>query len=113
LQSHLEAASGTDLTEFFLDWVYNQGYPIYNINVQRMPANQARITINQTQSNASVSFFEMPVPVRLTGSGGQQQDYVLNNTTNGQQFVVDVPFTPTGVVFNLRKTSSPRTAQRL
>lgn len=103
LQSHLEAASGTDLTEFFLDWVYNQGYPIYNINVQRMPANQARITINQTQSNASVSFFEMPVPVRLTGSGGQQQDYVLNNTTNGQQFVVDVPFTPTGVVFNPKK----------
>lgn len=103
LQSHLEAASGTDLTEFFSDWVYNQGYPIYNVNVQRMPANQARITINQTQSNASVSFFEMPVPVRLTGSGGQQQDYVLNNTTNGQQFVVDVPFTPTGVVFNPKK----------
>lgn len=103
LQSHLEAASGTDLTEFFSDWVYNQGYPIYNINVQRMPANQARITINQTQSNASVSFFEMPVPVRLTGTGGQQQDYVLNNTTNGQQFIVDVPFTPTGVVFNPKK----------
>ncbi len=103
LQSHLEAASGTDLTEFFLDWVYNQGYPIYNINVQRISANQARITINQTQSFASVSFFEMPVPVRLTGSGGQQQDYVLNNTTNGQQFVVDVPFTPTGVVFNPKK----------
>lgn len=103
LQSHLETASGANLTEFFNDWVYNQGYPIYNISVQNLPAGQARVTINQTQSDASVSFFEMPVPVRLTGSGGQQQDFVLNNTTNGQQFIVDLPFEPTGVVFDPRK----------
>jgi len=103
LQSHLETASGVSLTEFFNDWVYNQGYPIYSINARNLPAGQARITINQTQSHSSVSFFEMPVPVRLTGSGGQQQDYVLNNTTNGQQFIVDVPFVVTGVVFNPKK----------
>jgi aminopeptidase N len=103
LQSHLEAASGMDLTEFFADWVYGQGYPIYTIAVQNMPAGQVRITVNQTQSNASVSFFEMPVPVRLTGSGGQQQDFILPNTTNGQQFVVNASFEPTGVVFNPKK----------
>ena len=28
----METASGTDLTEFFSDWVYNQGYPSYTIN---------------------------------------------------------------------------------
>ncbi|NHM06560.1 T9SS type A sorting domain-containing protein [Flavobacterium sp. CYK-4] len=103
LQSHLEAASSTDLTEFFNDWVYNQGYPTYNITANNLGNGQARITINQSQSNASVSFFEMPVPVRLTGIGGQFQDYVLNHTSNGQQFIVDVPFTVTGVVFDIRK----------
>ena len=103
LQSHLEATSGFDLTEFFSDWVYNEGYPIYNIAATNIAAGQARITINQSQSNASVSFFEMPVPIRLTGSGGQQQDYVLENTTNAQQFIVDVPFTVTGVVFDTKK----------
>ena len=103
LQAHLEAASGVSLTEFFNDWVYNQGYPIYNISANNITAGQASITINQTQSSPTVSFFEMPVPVRLTGSGGQQQDYVLENTTNGQQFVVNVPFTVTGVTFNPNK----------
>jgi aminopeptidase N len=103
LQSHLEATSGFDLTEFFSDWVYNQGYPIYNIAATNIAPGQAQITINQSQSNASVSFFEMPIPVRLTGSGGQQQDYILENTTNAQQFIVDVPFTVTGVVFDPKK----------
>lgn len=103
LKGHLEAASGTDLTEFFNDWVYNQGYPTYNIAARNLGNGQARITINQTQSNASVSFFEMPVPIRLTGNGGQFQDYVLNHTTNGQQFIVDVPFTVTGVAFDIKK----------
>ncbi|WP_309641297.1 M1 family aminopeptidase [Flavobacterium sp.] len=104
LQSHLEATSGISLTEFFNDWVYGTGYPIYTITTHNLSATQTRITINQTQSTGStVSFFEMPVPVRLTGSGGQQQDYVLNNTTNGQQFIVDVPFIPTGVIFNPKK----------
>ena len=103
LQSHLEAASGVSLTEFFNDWIYNQGYPTYTISAHNLAGGQARVTINQTQSDASVSFFEMPVPVRLTGSGGQQQDYVLDNTTNGQQFIVNVPFTVTGVVFNVKK----------
>ena len=103
LKAHLEAVSGLNLTEFFNDWVYNQGYPIYNITAHNIGAGQTRITINQTQSNSSVSFFEMPVPVRLTGVGGQFQDYVLDNTTNGQQFTVAVPFTATGLQFDVRK----------
>jgi aminopeptidase N len=104
LQSHLEATSGISLTEFFNDWIYGTGYPIYTITSHNLSATQTRITINQTQSNgSSVSFFEMPVPVRLTGAAGQQQDYVLENTTNGQQFTVTVPFTPTGIVFNVKK----------
>ncbi len=103
LKTHLEAASGLSLTEFFNDWVYNQGYPIYTVSAQTVAAGQVRITLNQTQSDPSVSFFELPVPVRLTGAGGQQQDYVLDNTSNGQQFVVNVPFTPTGIEFNPKK----------
>ncbi|MBL0013651.1 MAG: T9SS type A sorting domain-containing protein [Flavobacterium sp.] len=103
LQSHLEATSGMNLTEFFSDWVYNQGYPSYSITAHNLGNGQARITVNQTQSNSSVSFFEMPVPVRLTGSGGQQLDLVLENTTNGQQFIVNVPFTVTGVTFDPKK----------
>ncbi|WNM19827.1 M1 family aminopeptidase [Flavobacterium capsici] len=100
LKGHLEAVYGQSLTEFFNDWVYNQGYPTYTITAQNWGTGQARFTVSQTQSDASVSFFEMPVPVRIFGSGGQQYDVVLQNTTNNQQFIVNVPFTITSVSFD-------------
>ena len=67
LKQHLEAASGMDLTEFFNDWVYNQGYPRYTISAYNSAAGQVKVRVNQTQSHPSVSYFEMPVPVRLRG----------------------------------------------
>lgn len=103
LQTKLEAVYGSSLTEFFNDWVYNQGYPKYTIIVENIGAGQAKITINQTTTDASVPFFEMPVPIRLTGAGGLSQDFVVNNTVNGQQFTVSVPFSVTGVLFDPKK----------
>jgi len=103
LKSHLEAVYGNSLTEFFNDWVYNQGYPIYNITVQNTAVGQAKITVGQTTSHTSVPFFEMPVPVRLMGANGQSLDVVVNNTLNGEQFIVSVPFTVTRVLFDPNK----------
>ena len=102
-KSHLEAAYGSSLTEFLNDWLFNQGYPTYDIVAQNWGTGQAKITVNQTQSHASVSFFEMPLQIRLTGSGGQIHDVVVNNTTNGEQFIVSVPFVVTGVTFDPNK----------
>lgn len=103
LQAHLELASGQNLSEFFNDWVYKQGYPTYTISTQYMNGTNYRITVNQAQSHNSVTYFEMPVPIRLTGAGGQTLDVKLDNTFNGQQFVVSVPFTVTGVTFDRLK----------
>jgi aminopeptidase N len=103
LKSHLETVSGMSLTEFFNDWVYGQGYPSYQFQVQNLANNQVQITINQTQSHPSVSFFEMPVPVRLLGSNGEQLNLVLNHTTNNQIFIENVPFTVTSMLFDPQK----------
>ena len=100
LKEHLEVVYGQDLTEFFNDWVYNQGYPTYSITAQNWGSGQVRFVINQSQSDASVSYFEMPLEVRLTGAGGEEQDVVVDNTFNGQEFIVSVPFTVTGVQFD-------------
>ena len=102
LQAHMEAVSGQDLDEFFNDWLYRQGYPTYNITVQNWGPGQARFVVNQTQSHSSVSFFEMPVPVRITGAGGQQATVVLDNTSNGQVIIAPVPFVVTGIQVNPR-----------
>jgi aminopeptidase N len=101
LQAHLEAASGKDLGGFFKDWYIGQGYPTYQINWSQNTANQLFFTVKQVQSHPSVSYFELPLPVRLIGTQGQIKDIVLNHSTNGQSFqeyadfvVVSVEFDP-------------------
>ena len=103
LKSHLEAVHGSSLSEFFNDWLYMQGYPTYTITAQNWGAGQAKITVSQTQSHASVSFFEMPLQIRLTSAGGINHDVVVNNTVNNQEFVVPVPFVVAGVTFDPNK----------
>jgi hypothetical protein len=103
LKAHLEAVHGSSLDEFFNDWVYNQGYPTYTITAQNWGAGQAKIIVNQTQSDPSVAYFEMPLEIRLSGAGAATQDVVINHTGNGQEFIVSVPFVVTGVTFDPNK----------
>lgn len=100
LQSHFEAVYGSSLQEFFNDWVYNQGYPSYSITAQNVSVGQVKFTISQTQSNSNVSFFEMPIPVRVFGANNQQMDLVLNNTSNGEVIFQNVPFVVTSLQFD-------------
>lgn len=101
--AHMETIYGSSLTEFFNDWIYNQGYPSYTITAQNIAVGQVRVTVNQAQSHNSVSFFEMPLPLKFTGSGGQVFTTTIENTANHQQFVINVPFVVTGVVFDPEK----------
>jgi len=103
LKAHLETVYGSSLTEFFDDWVYNQGYPSYTISAQNIGGGQVSFVVNQTQSDASVSYFEMPVPVRVYGASGEQLDLVLENTTNGQTIIKNVPFNITSFEFDPNK----------
>ncbi len=103
LQAHLEAVYGSSLQEFFNDWIYNQGYPTYAIAFQNNYNGTVSIGVNQTQSDPSVSFFEMPVPIRVFGASGEQMDLVLNNISNGETFLKNVPFVVTSVVFDPNK----------
>ena len=96
----VEQSSGEDLTEFFNDWLYNEGYPSYTVTWNQPSSNQVSITLSQTQSNASVSFFEAPVPLRLIGTLGEELDIVLDNTSNQQSFLEPVGFTVQSILFD-------------
>ncbi|MDP2687190.1 MAG: M1 family aminopeptidase [Aequorivita sp.] len=100
----MEDASGEDLNEFFDDWIYGQGHPRYTIqwNQANGPAN-LNLKISQTQSHPSVSFFEVPVPLRLIGTQGETLDIVLNNTVNDQTFQPAIGFTVQSVQFDPEK----------
>ena len=93
LKAVIETTTGENLTEFFNDWIYGEGYPSYLIEWYRINTNEINIKINQSQSHNSVSFFEAPVPIKVTGSSGQTDEFVLNNTANAQEFTVNIPYT--------------------
>lgn len=99
-KAHLEAAGKQELTEFFKDWYYGQGYPIYQINVRQEGDQKVIIRLNQTTSHNSVSFFEMPVPIVLTGAGGKTFEVRLDNTFSGQEFTVYPGFNVTQAQFD-------------
>ena len=93
LQSVIETTTGEDLTEFFNDWVYGEGFPSYLIEWYRINENEINIKINQSQSDNSVQFFEAPVPIKITGISGQTDELVLNNTVNAEEYIVNIPYT--------------------
>ncbi len=91
-QAKMEEAAGADLTEFFNDWLYGEGYPSYTIHWrQNLNSSQTQIKIDQATSDASVSFFEMPVPIRFYNST-QDTTIIFNHTENHQVFTIDLPF---------------------
>ena len=98
LKAHLETISGLTLTEFFNDWYYGEGHPSYQV-AWGQTGNNATFTINQTQSNASVSFYEMPIPVYVKGQG-MDTTYVFDHQFSGETFNVTVPFTIDSVFFD-------------
>ena len=70
------------------------------MTAQNWGSGQAKITVSQTQSDASVSYFEMPLEIRLTNGTGQNYDVVVDHQFDGQEFIVAVPFTVTNVTFD-------------
>lgn len=95
----MELSTGETLDEFFNDWIYNQGYPSYNVNWNQN-GNQLELLISQTQSHSSVSFFEADVPLRIIGTLGETLDVTLDHTINNQQFFETINFTVQEVLFD-------------
>ena len=99
LKHHLEMASGQDLTQFFDQWLYGQGHPSYQIYWQQAANNDLSLTVNQTQSDASVSFFAMPLPIRFWGNGADTT-VVVEHLFSGQTFGISLPFAVDSLQFD-------------
>lgn len=97
-KSHMETAGGQNLSWYFDDWYSGQGYPSYTLTWTKN-GNSVNFTLNQSQSDPSVSFFEMPVPIQFKNS---TQDTIIrfNHTLSGQSFSANLSFSPTSVVID-------------
>lgn len=81
------------LTEFFNDWYYGEGYPVYSLNYIQRGTDELVIRLSQTPLHESVDFFKIPVPFRIFSANQNDSiDIVLNHTQNGQEFEVNPGF---------------------
>ncbi|RYY64543.1 MAG: T9SS type A sorting domain-containing protein [Chitinophagaceae bacterium] len=114
LQRNLEAESGQSLTEFFNDWFYGQGFPNYSAQWTPVSGGSVQVTLSQTQSHPSVSFYEMPVPLQFKDAT-HDTTVIANHTQTGQLFTFNLGFTPDTMIIDpqLWILSKTKTVQRV
>ena len=100
LKSIIQESSGEDVTEFFDDWIYGEGYPSYQINWSHNSQGNVDFEVSQLQSHPSVDFFEGPVTLKLIGSNSEESliNFVL--TQNDQSFSFPISFDVESIEFD-------------
>lgn len=97
-KQHMEQAGGKNLTAFFDQWYYKEGYPSYT-TTWLQGDDKIYQKVDQVTSHPSVSFFTAPLQYLLIGAN----DTLLvtaQSTENNQVFVFTVPFVVDTVVFD-------------
>jgi hypothetical protein len=100
LKSHFEASSGQNLSWYFNDWFTGEGYPSYHISwSQDAMTGQVWFTATQFQSDASVNFFELPLPIEFKDA---THDTIIRvqNSFSGENFTVQLPFMADSLIFD-------------
>jgi aminopeptidase N len=93
-----EQVSGKNLTDFFNQWIYGEGYPTYSVMYQKQGVDTLVLNISQTTSWTPVTpLFKGIMEYKITSAQGDTVVKV-NQTTNSQTFKIYYPKTPTGVV---------------
>ena len=98
LKNHFEQASGQDLTEFFNEWYYGSGYPSYTLEWESNK-NSFDVTISQSASDPSVSFFHVPVPLELKNEN-HDTIVIAYPVSSGQTFQFNPGFKVEEVIFD-------------
>ncbi len=99
LKRNLEKVSGVDLTKFFDEWFYGQGFPSYHLQWTQLNGGYVKIKMNQSTSHPSVNFFELPVPL-LFKNTTQQKTVIVDNKSNGEIFFKNIGFVADSVIID-------------
>ncbi len=98
LKRNLELTSGQNLDNFFNEWYTNQGFPSYRITWNQI-GSKVSFTVDQTTSDPSVSFFEMPIPIEFTGNG-RDAIITFNHVYSGQSFTTILDYHVKDLIFD-------------
>jgi aminopeptidase N len=94
-RSLLEFKSGMDFQEFFEDWYYGQGYPIYEIEWNHFN-DSLFVEQKQITSHGSVSLFEIPLEYKLQFEAGDST-FRFTPSNNEESFQLYMPASVTSV----------------
>ena len=91
LKEILEEVSGKDLTHFFGQWIYDLGFPEFDITVSLLEAgenNKVKVTIKQVQNENWRRFTDFPLELTI-GNQALSKDYYLRITEAEQEFILE------------------------
>ena len=97
----LETTSGKDFDDFFDEWYYGEGYPIYNIYWYQL-GDTLFINSVQTTSSTVTPLFKISMEYKLKYSGYDTTIRVFQNS-NSQIFKIYVPYKVVSLVADPNK----------
>jgi aminopeptidase N len=86
----LNETSGMDFNEFFEQWYYGEGYPIYFINFKQTDGLLELKSVQNTSMPAITTFFKMNMPYKLFFEDGTDSTLILLQENNDMVFTVPV-----------------------
>jgi aminopeptidase N len=81
-KQHIEAVANQDLSWFFNQWIYGEGFPSFNITWSKNNYNWVKIKVNQSTSHHSVPFYRTALPLTFKNNKTQKTIIVQCNTNN-------------------------------
>ena len=109
---------GVDITPFFTDYVYGNGWPAYNIKYTSLPGNKMLLNVvSQTTTTGSASsWFRGPVAIRVQGSSAVEDTLLvffdwgngnlsfagngISAPVSGNELMYNLSFTPVTITFD-------------
>jgi aminopeptidase N len=82
LKSVMENTAGIDLTNFFTECYYGEGYPVFSLRYKKSSNGRVYLKIIQTTSMPTVTpLFHIPVEIRLLGAGSDTTVRVMSDAS--------------------------------
>lgn len=91
-KQEVEAVFGSNLDTFFSEWIYGQGFPVFNLNWTNRN-NIITIDANQVTAHPSISLFHVKLPIRIYNQSQDTIVYLLFDA-NRQTETFELKFIP-------------------
>ena len=95
----MEGACGCDLNPFFDQWIYGQGFPVYNYSWNWWPEGDSfRVLMDIAQVQVESPLFTMPIPIKIVA--GDTLEFRLDNYLPVQRYEITLQSPPTALLFD-------------